>query len=152
MYSSGNIDARNWVHLFESPCICCFLFTLSARSLFYPIRWLLSNSALTLFAVQVCLLDTAMFNAKFYPLFPGTFLSKFCRECLFRDFYFGVFTVSSLYLKPRWINHTFLLQSTDFFLIFLSPQISSTQTSEHNFSFVDAQYTFVPTAGAHDAV
>jgi len=22
MYSSGNMDVRNWVHLFESPCIC----------------------------------------------------------------------------------------------------------------------------------
>ena len=25
MYSSGNIDVRNWVHLFESPCIIYFV-------------------------------------------------------------------------------------------------------------------------------
>ena len=25
MYSSGNIDVRNWVHLFESPCVCVCL-------------------------------------------------------------------------------------------------------------------------------
>jgi hypothetical protein len=26
MYSSGNIDVRNWVHLFESPCVCVYIY------------------------------------------------------------------------------------------------------------------------------
>jgi hypothetical protein len=42
-----------------------------------------------------------------YPLLPGTFLSKFCRECISRDFYFGVFTVSSLFDALLIASHIF---------------------------------------------
>ena len=89
MYSSGNIDVRNWVHLFESPCIlergrpqmsiwhmrvaCWITSTLSEYVIVtvFPLQqWLRESSSMLRYVYIACIEMILMFLRSINPLKP----------------------------------------------------------------------------------
>ena len=100
MYSRGNIDVRNWVHLFESPCInvtngrTCPVTTACSSGVLRPIR------GFSVRHLQACTTSSSLWDKHQHyqrSVANGLLKQKWWRRpsregCIVGNFIFGTFT------------------------------------------------------------